>query len=315
MIYCGKIRLVIRFGVYGDYGRLKERMQTYWLDMEDSSRWLRTTPGTAIVCPYVSTAGGHFFGRKQFVAVRNVRENWMVLYTTEGAGELEQGGQVTLLPTGKAVLVDSRSIHTLSTAPGAARWSFYWLNLDGSGVESMRELLMPGGQPTPTELPQEQAAALFDRVLDLMEKETTVSVLESSLVLHELLNEIARRIVTRGPDANRQTMERMADYIRAHYDQPLSLDELLTMTDMSKGYFLRLFRQYMGTTPYNFLLCTRITRAKELLVATDLSVSEISHRIGFENESNFSTRFTGMVGTSPLQFRKSVWHKKDDKRK
>ena len=65
---------------------------------------------------------------------------------------------------------------------------------------------------------------------------------------------------------------------------------------MSKSWFLRLFRQYMGTTPYNFLLSTRITRAKELLVLTDFSVCE----------SNFSTRFTAMVGQSPQQYRKSA---------
>ena len=42
---------------------------------------------------------------------------------------------------------------------------------------------------------------------------------------------------------------------------------------MSKSYFLRLFRRYMGTTPYNYLVNFRITQAKELLVITDHSVS------------------------------------------
>ena len=61
-----------------------------------------------------------------------------------------------------------------------------------------------------------------------------------------------------------------------------------------------------GTTPYNFLLSTRITRAKELLVLTDFSVCEIAHQVGFGDESNFSTRFTAMVGQSPQQYRKSA---------
>ena len=62
----------------------------------------------------------------------------------------------------------------------------------------------------------------------------------------------------------------------------------------------------MDTTPYNFLLSTRITRAKELLVLTDFSVCEIAHQVGFGDESNFSTRFTAMVGQSPQQYRKSA---------
>ena len=47
-------------------------------------------------------------------------------------------------------------------------------------------------------------------------------------------------------------------------------------------------------------------RAKELLVLTDFSVCEIAHQVGFGDESNFSTRFTAMVGQSPQQYRKSA---------
>lgn len=99
--------------------------------------------------------------------------------------------------------------------------------------------------------------------------------------------------------SNRTLIEQAAEYIRQHYAEPLSLDSLLAQTPVSKSWFLRLFRQYMGTTPYNFLLSTRITRAKELLVLTDFSVCEIAHQVGFGDESNFSTRFTAMWAKAP----------------
>ena len=57
--------------------------------------------------------------------------------------------------------------------------------------------------------------------------------------------------------SNRTLIEQAAEYIRQHYAEPLSLDSLLAQTPVSKSWFLRLFRQYMGTTPYNFLLYTR----------------------------------------------------------
>ena len=69
---------------------------------------------------------------------------------------------------------------------------------------------------------------------------------------------------------------------------------------------MQLFRQYMGATPYNYLLCCRITRAKELLATTDLAVGEIARRTGFNNEANFSTRFARMAGQSPLRYRHAV---------
>lgn len=79
---------------------------------------------------------------------------------------------------------------------------------------------------------------------------------------------------------------------------------------MSRSYFMKLFRQYMGTTPYNYMLCFRITRAKELLSQTDLPVSTIARQTGFADDSNFSTRFAAMVGESPIRFRKNALRSK-----
>ena len=45
---------------------------------------------------------------------------------------------------------------------------------------------------------------------------------------------------------------------------------------------------------------------KELLVLTDFSIGEIARQVGFEDESNFSTRFSSMTGQSPQQYRKNA---------
>ena len=136
---------------------------------------------------------------------------------------------------------------------------------------------------------------------------TVAAQIETGLTLHRMLALLAARLLAGDASrSNRALIEQATGYIRAHYAEPLSLDALLAQTPVSKSWFLRLFRQYTGTTPYNFLLSTRITRAKELLVLTDFAVSEIAHQVGFGDESNFSTRFTVMVGQSPQQYRKSA---------
>ena len=66
------------------------------------------------------------------------------------------------------------------------------------------------------------------------------------------------------------------------------------------------FPAIYGHNTVQFLLSTRITRAKELLVLTDFPVGEVARQVGFEDESNFSTRFSSMTGQSPQQYRKSA---------
>ena len=148
---------------------------------------------------------------------------------------------------------------------------------------------------------------LFDTIFAEWDRGTVAAQIETGLTLHRMLALMAARLLAGDASrSNRALIEQATGYIRAHYAEPLSLDALLAQTPVSKSWFLRLFRQYTGTTPYNFLLSTRITRAKELLVLTDFAVSEIAHQVGFGDESNFSTRFTAMVGQSPQQYRKSA---------
>ena len=148
---------------------------------------------------------------------------------------------------------------------------------------------------------------LFESIFAEWDRGTVAAQIETGLTLHRMLALLAARLLAGDASrSNRALIEQATGYIRAHYAEPLSLDALLAQTPVSKSWFLRLFRQYTGTTPYNFLLSTRITRAKELLVLTDFAVSEIAHQVGFGDESNFSTRFTAMVGQSPQQYRKSA---------
>ena len=181
------------------------------------------------------------------------------------------------------------------------------MHLDGAGVANLAEVLLPQGRLSAVPVSRLEMQPLFESLTSEWEHGTTAAQIETGLLLHRMLALMARQLLAGDESrSNRTLIEHAAEFIRQHYAEPLSLDRLLAQTPVSKSWFLRLFRQYMGTTPYNFLLSTRITRAKELLVLTDFSISEIAHQVGFGDESNFSTRFAAMVGQSPQQYRKSA---------
>jgi AraC-like DNA-binding protein len=280
------------------------------MDVEARSKWLRTTPGAgALAQPYHCTEAGIFYGQQHFATARTDKESYILFYTIKGAGLIEQNGVQIELPVGEALLLNCRTAQSYCTAPNQTCWHYYWVHLDGTGVQAMEEILNPGRLMSVT-LPFAETQTAFETILTDMQAETADAIVETSLALHQLLAAMAhRQLSVESSNTNRSLIENSAEYIRNHYGEDISLDELLEETPISKSYFLRLFRQYMGTTPYNFLLCTRITQAKELLVMTDLSVGEIARRIGFGSESNFSARFAAMVGQSPLHYRKTALNK------
>ena len=169
----------------------------------------------------------------------------------------------------------------------------------------MEPLLLPGKKLTPVQLTGVKMQEYFEMLLGQMERSTVDSMVHTGLALHEMLALCAQSILAEAETTStRQVILQAAETIRKHYQQELCLADLLAEAHMSKSYFLRLFRRYMGTTPYNYLVNFRITQAKELLVLTDHSVSEIAQEVGFGDASNFSTRFAKATGQSPLQYRK-----------
>ncbi len=283
-------------------------MLTYNMDVRKESTWLRATPGAAVLAqPFYATEAGHFYGQAGFATARTNKESYLLFFTLKGKGLVTQNCQEVELPEGTALLLDCRIAQSYRTAPDTGVWEHDWVHLDGAGLASFADTLLPQGRLTPVRIGGTEMEPLFETLFQQWEKNTALSQLEIGLLLHQMLTAMARHLLAGDEScSNRTLMEQTAAYIRTHYAEPITLETLLARVPFSKSWFLRLFRQYIGTTPYNFLLSTRITYAKELLVLTDYSVSEIAHQTGFEDESNFSTRFSSMTGQSPQQYRKSA---------
>ena len=78
---------------------------------------------------------------------------------------------------------------------------------------------------------------------------------------------------------------------------------MASIAGISKFHFHRQFAATYGRTPAAYLSERRVERAQDLLRATNLSVTEVCHAVGFSSLGSFSTRFSALVGESPTQYR------------
>ena len=92
-------------------------------------------------------------------------------------------------------------------------------------------------------------------------------------------------------------------HIDSNYSEPISLDSLASLANMSKFHLVREFAKALGETPIEYLQEKRIDEAKILLVSTGMSISEIASSVGFSSSSYFSQRFKLTVGVTPMEFR------------
>ena len=98
--------------------------------------------------------------------------------------------------------------------------------------------------------------------------------------------------------------EKIIDYIRVHYREPLSNTLFSQMFGYHEYYLNRLFLKHTGSTIRQYILDMRISHAKKALLNTDLPLSVIAETVGFNSNSYFSTYFRQATGLTPAQFRK-----------
>lgn len=98
-------------------------------------------------------------------------------------------------------------------------------------------------------------------------------------------------------------VERAIRHMREHLAEPLDLDELARVAAMSKFHFVRIFDETTGTTPHHFLSCLRIQRAKERLLKSGASITDVCLEVGYNSLGTFSKTFSELVGVAPQAFR------------
>jgi transcriptional regulator GlxA family with amidase domain len=113
-------------------------------------------------------------------------------------------------------------------------------------------------------------------------------------------------VPTRDPIPAFVHLLRAKDLIDRAYGEPLDVPSLAREAFVSEAHFIRSFRSAFGETPHRYLQRRRVERAKELLRATDDSVTEISLAVGFLSLGTFSRTFHALAGDSPSGYR-AAW--------
>ncbi|MCW3789748.1 helix-turn-helix domain-containing protein [Plebeiibacterium sediminum] len=108
------------------------------------------------------------------------------------------------------------------------------------------------------------------------------------------------------PTTNNESLSEIVKYIHRNIDQPLSLDYIAEKFSYSTRTLSRLFQNNLNTSFLQYVKLTRIIKAMELLLQTDLSISEITFKCGYNNLSSFSYVFHKTVNISPADFRKKT---------
>ena len=123
------------------------------------------------------------------------------------------------------------------------------------------------------------------------------------IALQRLLCEILSQLHVEQTPIESKRIGQVLEYIHEDPFREYSLDMLMIRSNIKKTLFLQSFRKITGTTPTQYIIALRLEIACELLIETDLSISDISQRCGFSDPFYFSRCFKKRYSISPKGYR------------
>ena len=177
-------------------------------------------------------------------------------------------------------------------------WTVVELMHSVNGVTWILQHLMEESRSSEQRAAMDNLQELMLSVVDSLELDQLRSLLE------QMMDEcFAPMDSGSGSEGMRSTVQRVREYIDAHYDEPISLSVLAARFHVDDGYLSRMFKQQTGCNLMLYLAQVRMTQAKKLLAQKDMSITDVAQMVGYDDYAYFSRVFKRMEGKSPRTYR------------
>ena len=248
-------------------------------------------------------SAGHFFCVEGYHLVRKNYNSLLITHILDGSFTYIKDGKHITAHKGDTVILDCYKPHEYYTNDS---FESIWIHIAGANsYDIFEEIEKNEGNLVKCKDVQHLRKLLF-RVFDGMKGDYPTTELSVSLDIYKIITELLNPQSTKskGKSNYEDSIQTVKEYIAENLNENLTVGALAKIVNMSSSHFSRVFKQQTGFSPCDYILISRLNRAKYLLQVTDMTVSSIAYEIGFNSESNFIYFFTENEGISPGKFRK-----------
>lgn len=205
-------------------------------------------------------------------------------------------GQELTVKAGETAVIDCFKEHTYYTNDN---FEAYWIHINGNNTKALfTELTGRFGNIISF---NNKIDIQIKEIYNLIRNNENISESNMSLKIYGLI--ISLFNANENNTCSNTIIQTAINYMNQNYQNKLTVKNIAGHINMSPSQFSRQFKKQTGTSPYDYLLGIRLTKAKELLKNTSLPISEISYQTGFANDSSFIYFFKKHEEISPLKFR------------
>jgi AraC-like DNA-binding protein len=237
-----------------------------------------------------------------------VLDEFQLLFIINGTGTFESRHcPPTDISAGNVILLFPGEWHSYCSNAETG-WDEYWVGFDGLNMRNiMRSSFFSLTKPVFKIGIDDEFISYYKAVINYAEQEAVGYQQVASSIVRHMLGLLYYKNQN-SLFSDRDVVEKINQarvIIRENINTHLSPAEVAERLGLGYSWFRKAFKKYAGISPAQFQLQIRLQRAKELLLNTNLSVSEIAYELTFDTPGQFSTFFRQKAGMTPKEFRRT----------
>ena len=240
---------------------------------------------------------------------RSHMHSYMIMLTLSGNEVLEYQNNKYQMSAGTFYWIDCMQPHYFYTLESDQPRHAMWIHFNGFSAEFYyKQFLRLNNNSHTCKLPRDnkivegikELIRLYYDHNESLEVDIAASAIITNIVTACVISPTLGKNQTSVP----KTIVACKNFSISNYQENITLGSLAERFSINKYHLQKQFKRYIGISPNDFLIHTRLTHAKELLRTTDYSINQIAQEIGIMEASNFSRLFKKWENMTPLEYRR-----------
>lgn len=256
---------------------------------------------------YLTDIGYYPYAKHHFRKRDSGNPEYILIYNIKGEGIITINNKEYPIGSDHFFIIPKGIPHTYSSS-SKNPWSIYWIHFSGHKAhlftsKSLEPIKIERGKSSRIN----ERIKLFDDIFRNLERGFSNETLEYiNLCLNHLLSSFTHvnQFRTVNYYSDKDFVSQGINFMLENLNRKLKLKELSATFNISSSHFSRVFTNKTGHSPINYFIQLKIQAACRLLDTTNLSISEISREIGFDNPFYFSRIFKKLMNMAPREYRK-----------
>ncbi|MDR3059352.1 MAG: AraC family transcriptional regulator [Prevotella sp.] len=235
-----------------------------------------------------------------------ILDEYQLIYIVRGRGSfISKSQKLTNIKEGNMFLLFPGEWHSYKP-DSLTGWDEYWIGFKGINIDNRIENgFFRKDKPVFNIGIRDDIIQLFNQAINISREQNT----GFQQMLAGIVNYLLGFAYSQNKHASFEDLRVVKQINRAKiimyesFSNNITPEEIASQVNMGYSWFRKLFKQYTGFPPSQFLIELKVQKCKELLTNTDLSSQEIAYEVGFENPDYFCTLFKKKVGLTPIKYR------------